>query len=1848
MTSDVMIGTFHDAPCIHEGGRFGVPEVSQDETNRNHHFIVETLLVLQYNTVYADMNVCLSGLPMRPALNIEERGFFIVVNTSFTLASLSLRPTHLLAQITNTICSLSNCDLHVSTTSPFVAVSSVIRLKSLSFESDTGTIDSVVTSRSQNNTIHMLASSLWNMTVMSGDSFFGGNKTDSRLSSTTIWNVTRPSLTASPEVSVADRTMILGSEFGYVWNGIVGTIVRRFCRTPRFLAQNTTFHNGVYEEKEFTSPQTLSDISNTFIKCNFSDCSSSSSGGSLSASYTALSSSIDLILKDCKFSDSESDKNGGAIAIILDGSNHEECCLNVNIEYCNFSNTTARSGEGGAIFINVQGDTECDGSFVMNNSIMSNCNSKMGGCIRSYIFTTLSVSFLMDNCSFSHINAEKGGAIAHETFLSSKSSFTVEHCYFSECSSNNGGSLMFIIHEYLKISIAHTHFKRSSSTEYGGCISIEHRQSASNLPFSVVFSDIDIVNSSATHEGGFLYLYQDHFTVEEESTISCDHIVASRCSAGHYGGFFSFSETKCVNLSISSSTFQTLYADIQGAFMYCSDRIPRDPHLPLTISISNVTISDLTSMEGCLFCSDATNEQSLLCLTLNNVTVTKFYGSSTACGALIHFYPSNVHSKPECVIKNCHFIRDSSTRSSVICQHDGTLRLESTIILDQSAENEMMLKLTPNTTLSLNKCQLMSSASRKKGQKYNLISGPIGQASFIECSEVVFSVHSPTCDGYLVLFDSLPTNVKTLFESCVDTSTETSFSSLVDKDGAQTFSIASDNLEVYVDEERGHDSNMCGFPSHPCRSIGFSSLVSPHLAFPISAVGVFSSPVHPIVLSSPCMCLTSNFSTNESRATLKFTLSTDPILQAPDNPFELSNLVLILNSNQNDGVFFKIGQSSTRVRNIIVHYTGQHRILLFLLAHISNSTFEIDLDSPDLPLTNIVLFSSNSAVSIVERSTFQDLVLSGSSTFLGTSKRSIIMDSSFKTIKSTEPLFRLSSSELDLNQALFEFCQVESDALIVVDEGSILTVHSSTFESCTGREAGVALFTPNRNKAFFTEVNLINNRVSRQNSDDETKTSLFGNDLTIRSNPQLVNISNSRSSSFFPRVVVGDSDRSDTIRCGSEIDACCTLQYTIGVTNETNAKEWMTTLCPFGPFSEVSVFVVRRSIVIDGRGLCELDAPCEGDEVVFSVEDSSVIFRQIVFRLTRAVYGRFIWSSKSALELMNCSVSSFIPVSAVSSPDSSIHSLFSAESGSFIVSGLRCDNFQSTEHSSTLLIDDRADFNLRNTTLSSLSAVSKNGLMCGTVQHSHFDIDDVLFEALQTPSNCGMLNLEVIDDGSVSLRHTTFSNLNISSPLISLTLSSSLHVTAANSIVVDVSSLLVRSCRGSDVTGSVLFVDNPQNMQWTLSEPTTRQFLTEIEWDSFVEKRGADEARSLFDDRIPVLPQYFVDENVLNDVINCGTEFLPCRSIEFAVGRIHPHRTNAVGVLLISSVDLKEQLSDRRCWFVDGSGKTVTIVGGVVDSGGGIVVRERFELLSIVVSLPANSKSLGKTVGIIECCSGTLSMRQVAVLQTTMSDDFDRVIVFGVDAHVSISDCELSRLSTAAGMISLTFTSNTKTPSFLFRNVSFVNCQPSHAVRIALTFSPEHVNVKMRDHFEKIRLDWKHPEWYWLRVGEKEWSFVFDVVVHPAIWVGLGIAGLLALLIVYWFLCTPAMFPVMMCCRHVRNKPSSSCHCRCCKCLLPDGGRGQNDHEPWDAIALLNGIPNEYRYATITDAKTRQLIDEEEEEGEQPIGPTHHQRGLSEKLEVDVEQAHQSNHPSSDSDSQDILDSSDESEEEIV
>ncbi|KAK2951495.1 hypothetical protein BLNAU_13517 [Blattamonas nauphoetae] len=428
--------------------------------------------------------MCLPG-----HINLGARKLLSVTDSSITLASLSLRPTQLLAQITNSFCSLSNCDIHISTTPPFLA--------------------------------------------------------------------------QQPE------------------------------QYPAYAGKLTITH------------------------------------------------------------DSDSDQNGGAIAVILDGSNNEECRLTVDLETCHFSNTTARTGEGGAIFFNVQGDSECSGSIVIRaKTEFSDCISNVGGCIRSSISSSQPISFMLDDSFVESSTAETGGGITHEVLLSSTSSFSVNECRIRNCSSNCGGSFMFIIHEYLAISIAHTTFNASTSSQEGGCIAIKQYKSTTNHPFSLILSHLFIHHCSSKYMGGCVFVEQVGVDIEGESVITCDQIDATHCSSSSYGGFFYLNQTGSMNLSMSTSLIQSLFANSWGAFLYCIASKHRDLPISLTITISNVNFTDLSCAQGSLLHWPNTSCPLSIFLTLEYVSVKKL--DCVFPGSLIRLDPCSVPVERECVLKNCY------------------------------------------------------------------------------------------------------------------------------------------------------------------------------------------------------------------------------------------------------------------------------------------------------------------------------------------------------------------------------------------------------------------------------------------------------------------------------------------------------------------------------------------------------------------------------------------------------------------------------------------------------------------------------------------------------------------------------------------------------------------------------------------------------------------------------------------------------------------------------------------------------------------------------------------------------------------------------------------------------------------------------------------------------------------------------------------------------------------------------------------------------------------------------------------------------------------------------------------
>ncbi|KAK2949825.1 hypothetical protein BLNAU_15220 [Blattamonas nauphoetae] len=1669
----------------------------------------------------------------------------------------------------------------------------------------------VVEATNQDNDIFFLTGSLSDLIITNGTALFGSQSTI-KLLSTVLRNVTKSHQT-SPSVSLGPtRTLIWGSQFIHVSNAIEGTIVPPFSQTNRFYVQNTTFSNGYYEGKSYSTTQHLTDVSNSFVLCQFDSCSSQDDGGSLSASYSALSSNIELNLSECTFMSSKSERSGGSIAVFVDGSSEQECSLSISIKACNFLQSSCLNGNGGGFSVYTVGDSIISGTIdIIGSTFSQNSQANFGGSISSSISTTGTVSLSVDNCYFLSSDASKGGSISHEVILSTSSSFSLQNSNFLHSTAHDGGSLYFIIHNPLTILINDVTTSPSTAIHNGGFLFLLKRNSSSTDSCSITISNLQIVNCSAAESGGFLHFEEDLTNNRQDIIIFGKNIVAADCSSGSQGALFSILHVSPVKLTISNSSFQRLSTEGPGAFLF--SQVPRLQNMSssLTVKMAGVIFTNLTSKTGCLLFCDSLMGSCSIFIDLHTIQVNTF--DSELSGALIHFALPKSPAAIESVIKNCTFQRNPSSKpSSLIVQTSGILCIKLTTIIDYSLSNKAMIQISEQVKLNLSFSQFINYAHRKIDHHYQFFDGSVGQDNLILCNSVLFNLHTPTCNGYVMTFDTLPDNVQTLFETCVDSSEENQFYAISDKK-ERYYSISTEARTIFVDDVQGVDMLMCGSTQYPCRSITYSCQSSSRSPFALSAVGAFQSTNKAVFITSPCMRLFSQRSdttAEDYRASFAFILGPTPMLHGPNNNFELAYLIFNLETKEMDTVFFRTKQSKTVVSNILINYSGTPTIFLFFISPTTPSTdLGLQVSFHSQKLSNIVLFATNSTIPLIESSELHNLVLAGSSTLVKSSKDTTIKGSLFLALTSTQSPFHLDNSHLVLTTCHFESCEVEASSLVVVDTNSVLTLQWSSFFFCEGQEAGVVLFTETANQydSKLEQDKFVGNTATLNTSHGTASSSLFGNDLTIRRDGLHLKILNCRSSSVFPRAVVGiapnakvvdlfacllhtvfvDVIGSDTSSCGTQHTPCGSLQYSIGFTNETNEDSSKTTVFPCGHFREYDIEIGNRSVLVDGDWQTEFIVPKLTFNAMFVIRDSAIEMKKVTFDLTQQICGKFISSTSSHLVLSICSLASFPSRSTLTHPQqASLDHLFSTQFGSVRLSQFRTEGFKEYPHRSPLLNSDQTDVCFEHSTLSHLCAASATGIFTGVVHRTHFWLNNVRFEQTTTSIDCGMVCVEVKDEGRVTFEHTTFSNQAILVPLVTISLSSTTPTINQNKIVVDASSLGIEDCVGVEGVGSVLFVKNPNCVVWTLAKSENRMNLTNMKWDSFSEQRGSDSVISLFSSQIPPLSNYHIEVDRGSDRIDCGSEQIPCSSIAFAVDEIYPHRQNAVGVILLSPTDLTAQLLDTKCSLLDGLKHTLDISNLILNTNPAILVTSKFELASIVLSLPPNLERVRESIGVVQCVSGSLVVRDVVVLQTAQANMQNRNIILARDSHVEIRNCELTRITTEEAIVSLSFSESVQ-PSFRMRNVSFVSCQPQHTPRISLTLSTDHANIKLKSFFSEMKVDWKHPQWYKLKVGNKESSFVFDLVVHPAIWVGIGFGGLVSLFLVPWIVCTPAAFPFLLCCGCHRTKEETTARSRCCLCCRPDGGLGQRDHDPWANVVQMNGHPHHFRYSSITEIKTQ-------------------------------------------------------------
>ncbi|KAK2956662.1 hypothetical protein BLNAU_8296 [Blattamonas nauphoetae] len=206
-----------------------------------------------------------------------------------------------------------------------------------------------------------------------------------------------------------------------------------------------------------------------------------------------------------------------------------------------------------------------------------------------------------------------------------------------------------------------------------------------------------------------------------------------------------------------------------------------------------------------------------------------------------------------------------------------------------------------------------------------------------------------------------------------------------------------------------------------------------------------------------------------------------------------------------------------------------------------------------------------------------------------------------------------------------------------------------------------------------------------------------------------------------------------------------------------------------------------------------------------------------------------------------------------------------------------------------------------------------------------------------------------------------------------------------------------------------------------------------------------------------------------------------------------------------------------------------------------------------------------------------------------------------------------------------------------------------------------------------MKWDWKRPSSYSLILGEKHrQTFLYHVTIHPALWVLIGFGILLSVYIVPWCVCTPALLPVLLSCRRYRNKTPPEKRSRRFRMFLPDGGLGQTSEEPWWEIGNVNGGTQSYEGNGMSgkehvvslkefgegnvegrgeerervEKMTNQDLYEIQKEVEKKRKKVQEHYG-DEKDEEDDSMKSSKNQTKIDSDSEDVFNSSDSSEEEF-
>ncbi|KAK2956661.1 hypothetical protein BLNAU_8295 [Blattamonas nauphoetae] len=966
-------------------------------------------------------------------------------------------------------------------------------------------------------------------------------------------------------------------------------------------------------------------------------------------------------------------------------------------------------------------------------------------------------------------------------------------------------------------------------------------------------------------------------------------------------------------------------------------------------------------------------------------------------GSFIDFGNVADGTKLSCEIKDCWIQRETASESCVINQQFGSLTIDLTTISDNNRNNCGMVNISSNTTIDLSNSKFSSSVNRLTSQKYRLFSGTIGNSSLRTCSAVIFSIDTPTCDGYVMLFVELPVEVRSLFETSTDQTKGNKFSPIISTKG-EFFDFGGDPNTIIVDEE-GLNIPECGTDANPCQSIDYVIIQhrSNTTQFSISVRGEFRTLVNSLNIS--CLCA------------------------------GISRLRFMFTSTTTQNVFFR-PSSSTTFSEVELNYDGDNQIVLIqLVPSRTQSSFQINFDKHETPVHNVILFSLSSLSGTIESSSISSLNLTGSSTLLSNHTRTKISKSSLSMIYASQPLLDIASDTiLIIDQTTMATCQsTNADALIVVHTHATLSVTSSTFDRNSGNMAGV-IFVEGMvssdslliETSLFLENRALNNSLSAL---QQTNLPLFGNDITFSERDFQPSFKNSYSSSLFPRVVVGvDQTASsfdafagpsqwlylsslghDTLKCGENRDPCQTLSFSIRITNETYSPSIWTdstktvVLRPYGHFREQSVPVLRKNISIEGRKQTELDLATDSDDIMFDVRDSLFCLKQVSIHVDSTEHGSCVHSVSSTLLFSDCIVSVIRAAVDISlSIEHQSTPIVNTTFGSIEIRKLRTETENDVIFPVCLFTISNSDATFSSSTVSNLASNSADGLISARLEDSTFDQDGVVFRDNTVESECPLLGLTILGNGVLNISQISFVRTSLSHSVIffSETMNAliSVHVDQNPNKTSDtpkpmhlfIDELSLSSSPSFNQPGSVLLISNPSRLPVHISSQTNGRKLSGIAWDSIAEKAGPP-PNSLLPIVIPKLETYFVNADVEPIQLACGTNQHPCDSLTLPICLIHPEREDQFTIVLGSSVDVTITITDERCNSFVGNHHSLTVSSSLSTSPVFSITRQ-IQLAQLVLTLPSVAE---RTQPIIDCIGGEFTMKTVSIFQTSQSDSLN-------------------------------------------------------------------------------------------------------------------------------------------------------------------------------------------------------------------------------------------------------------------